>query len=164
MSRDLGQGISTAEIERRLASGEKLTTNQRRYLDCLERGDEDKCAYCKRPLTDATRTIDHIIPKSQGGTNKLKNICLACKACNGKKGNRTPEQWKAGITQAQIAQKAAVVKIPKEVKDIGYRQHEKQKRERKLERDAWHDGTAIRVGLDIRKNIGRMNRKGYPDP
>jgi 5-methylcytosine-specific restriction endonuclease McrA len=37
-------------------------------------------------------TIDHVIPKSQGGKNGWRNSCVACHKCNNKKGGRTPEQ------------------------------------------------------------------------
>ncbi len=33
-------------------------------------------------------TIDHIRPKSQGGTNQLENLQLLCKQCNNQKGSR----------------------------------------------------------------------------
>jgi hypothetical protein len=36
--------------------------------------------------------IDHVFPKSQGGTNELSNLVLACEDCNMAKGARTPEQ------------------------------------------------------------------------
>lgn len=32
-------------------------------------------------------TIDHVLPKSRGGTNKTKNLRLACEPCNGAKAN-----------------------------------------------------------------------------
>lgn len=35
-------------------------------------------------------TIDHIIPKSHGGQNKMSNYVLACKSCNSSKGAKVP--------------------------------------------------------------------------
>ena len=49
-----------------------------------------KCVYCgshKRRLT-----IDHIIPKSRGGKTNFENCVASCKACNNKKGGRTPSE------------------------------------------------------------------------
>ena len=43
-----------------------------------------KCAYCgteKVPLQ-----VEHIHPKSKGGSNRISNLCLACEPCNLKKG------------------------------------------------------------------------------
>jgi 5-methylcytosine-specific restriction endonuclease McrA len=37
-------------------------------------------------------TIDHVIPRSQGGESRWANCVLACLACNKRKADRTPEQ------------------------------------------------------------------------
>ena len=59
------------------------------------------CAYCGR-LTLITRgreplgaTIDHVIPRSNGGTFARANLALACRKCNGIKGNMMPDEWAA---------------------------------------------------------------------
>ena len=46
----------------------------------------DPCAYCGKKKSI---TMDHIIPKSRGGTNGVDNIAPACKECNNKKDNTT---------------------------------------------------------------------------
>lgn len=66
------------------------------------RGDPDECHYCHDPLTDDNRTLDHVLPKSQGGMNHVDNLVLACASCNLSKSNRTPEQWRDGIPMAAI--------------------------------------------------------------
>ena len=45
----------------------------------------------RRPGT-AELTIDHIVPRSQGGLTTWENCVLACVSCNARKANRTPEQ------------------------------------------------------------------------
>lgn len=48
------------------------------------------CQYCGTKTHELT--IDHVIPKSRGGTDSWENLVSACKICNNKKGNRTPEE------------------------------------------------------------------------
>lgn len=50
-----------------------------------------KCFWCGCSLTPETLTIDHYIPLSLGGNNKIKNLRLACNGCNNKRGNAMPE-------------------------------------------------------------------------
>ncbi|MEW6139327.1 MAG: HNH endonuclease [Thermodesulfobacteriota bacterium] len=50
------------------------------------------CQYCGREHTSGDLTIDHIIPKVQGGTNAWTNVVACCRACNMKKGGLTPRQ------------------------------------------------------------------------
>ena len=45
-----------------------------------------KCTYCSKELDDNKDcTLDHVLPKSQGGTNNLKNLVICCNDCNRKK-------------------------------------------------------------------------------
>ena len=50
-----------------------------------------KCAYCGK--TNVPLEIDHIIPKSRGGSNRVSNLTIACHECNQRKGNRTAEEF-----------------------------------------------------------------------
>lgn len=54
--------------------------------------DKHVCGYCGARGSDATMTVDHIVPKSQGGTNTWENLTAACSDCNARKKNRTPSQ------------------------------------------------------------------------
>ena len=56
-----------------------------------------KCAYCKKG--EIPLQIEHIIPKSRGGTNRVTNLALACEKCNIKKGNKTAIEF--GFSQVQ---------------------------------------------------------------
>ena len=54
------------------------------------RRDNYTCQYCGKNV--ARLTIDHIIPRSQGGEHKWGNLVAACPACNHRKGGRTLDQ------------------------------------------------------------------------
>lgn len=56
------------------------------------RRDAYMCAYCGAKCKQEHLTIDHVLPKSLGGTNSFANCVTACLSCNRTKGNRTPEQ------------------------------------------------------------------------
>lgn len=45
--------------------------------------------------------IDHVIPRSRGGSNKLENLVLCCGPCNVDKRARTPEEWAAAKAVVQ---------------------------------------------------------------
>jgi 5-methylcytosine-specific restriction endonuclease McrA len=44
-----------------------------------------QCAYCD--IQNIPLQIDHMVPKSCGGSNRIDNLTLACASCNQKKGN-----------------------------------------------------------------------------
>ena len=50
-----------------------------------------KCCYCQ--AKDVPLQIEHLIPRSQGGTDRVSNLTLACNRCNQKKGNRPLEEF-----------------------------------------------------------------------
>lgn len=46
---------------------------------------DGKCVYCGAKATE----IDHVVPRSNGGTNSTYNLVAACRSCNEKKSNLT---------------------------------------------------------------------------
>jgi hypothetical protein len=56
----------------------------------LARLHDNVCQYClnKYPVSDLT--IDHVHPRSKGGTDDHSNRVLACRPCNSRKGSKTP--------------------------------------------------------------------------
>jgi len=50
-----------------------------------------RCAYCGK--TDVPFEIDHIRPRSRGGSNRISNLALACHVCNTTKGNQTAHEF-----------------------------------------------------------------------
>ncbi|MCF0057725.1 HNH endonuclease [Dyadobacter sp. CY356] len=51
--------------------------------------DGNRCQYCG---THDHLTLDHVMPKSRGGKTTWDNLATACKRCNSKKGDYTPEE------------------------------------------------------------------------
>jgi hypothetical protein len=52
-----------------------------------------ECAYCGKE--NVPLTIDHIHPKSRGGSDRVSNLALACFPCNQEKGNRDVAEFLA---------------------------------------------------------------------
>ena len=73
----------------------------REYL--LEKFDRT-CCYCKKINTKLE--IEHIIPKSRGGSNRVSNLCLACEKCNSDKGNLTATEF--GFPNIQLLTKKSL--------------------------------------------------------
>jgi 5-methylcytosine-specific restriction endonuclease McrA len=54
--------------------------------------DRFACQYCGRQPGSEELTIDHVVPRSQGGVSAWENCVLACVECNKRKADRTPPQ------------------------------------------------------------------------
>lgn len=54
--------------------------------------DHNRCQYCGVQFATRELTIDHIVPRVQGGDNTWTNLVCACVPCNTRKGGRTPRQ------------------------------------------------------------------------
>lgn len=52
--------------------------------------DEYTCQYCGRQPGRALLTMDHVLPRSRGGTLAWENVVAACAPCNQRKGSRLP--------------------------------------------------------------------------
>lgn len=71
----------------------------------LFKRDHQTCQYCGgRPGPDQL-TIDHVVPRAQGGISTWANCVLACVDCNKRKANRTPDQ--AGMKLRRIPHRPA---------------------------------------------------------
>ncbi len=54
--------------------------------------DNNQCQYCGRKFIMSELSLDHVVPRSQGGGTTWDNIVCACVECNVRKGGRTPRQ------------------------------------------------------------------------
>ena len=53
------------------------------------RRDGHKCQYCG---ATSDLTIDHVMPRSRGGAASWDNLITACRNCNARKGDSTPDE------------------------------------------------------------------------
>jgi len=91
------QALQTPEIAGvEYQRGELFGYEVREYL--LEKWGR-RCAYCG--AENVPLEIEHIVPKSRGGSNRVSNLTLACRACNQAKGNRTAEEFGYPEVQAR---------------------------------------------------------------
>jgi len=58
----------------------------------LVKRDRSTCQYCGKKLTASQVTVDHVLPRAQGGITSFINCVVCCQLCNNKKADRTPEQ------------------------------------------------------------------------
>jgi 5-methylcytosine-specific restriction endonuclease McrA len=54
--------------------------------------DNNRCQYCGKKFTPSELSLDHVLPRSQGGKSTWENVVCCCLTCNVRKGGRTPEQ------------------------------------------------------------------------
>lgn len=54
--------------------------------------DNNQCQYCGKVYPLSQLSFDHVVPKSRGGATSWDNVVCCCLACNGRKGDRQPEE------------------------------------------------------------------------
>jgi len=109
---DLHDWVSTVRMQIavpkviRLFGYDRLPTQQvklnRRNLFARDR---NRCQYCGRSFPSSELTIDHVLPKSQGGGDSWENLVCACVRCNAKKGGRTPAQSRMMLRKTPVRPK-----------------------------------------------------------
>jgi 5-methylcytosine-specific restriction endonuclease McrA len=81
------------------------------------------CQYCR--ITNVPMEVEHIIPKSRGGSNRIDNLTIACRSCNQEKDNLTAEEF--GFSHIQKGVKPSL-------KDTAFMNSTRNKMKRVLEK------------------------------
>ena len=84
---EIGSIIAVADKSKRFEKGVPMLTNRTLFLR-----DKNICLYCGHEFTYSKLTRDHVFPTSRGGANIWENCVTACRGCNQRKENRTPEE------------------------------------------------------------------------
>jgi 5-methylcytosine-specific restriction endonuclease McrA len=80
--------------------------------------DDWTCQYCKLKKLARDLTFDHVVPRYHGGKTNWTNIVTACKPCNNKKDNRTPEQANMVLNKRPEEPKWLPSQVILKIKDI----------------------------------------------
>jgi 5-methylcytosine-specific restriction endonuclease McrA len=66
--------------------------------------DHYTCQYCGQKTKDLT--LDHLVPRHRGGRHTWDNLVSACRACNHRKGGKTPEEARMALRRVPTEPKA----------------------------------------------------------
>ena len=95
MRKDLGlfglRAVYRTDIPSRTDQG-KLPP-YRTHKQTLFGHQQGHCAGCRHSFPFRNFTIDHVVPRSKGGTDHLDNLQLLCGACNSMKGAKSQEEF-----------------------------------------------------------------------
>ena len=81
---------------------------QKKLRDFIFFRSNGKCSYCGKQAQE----IDHIVPRSKGGTNSVNNLTATCRACNEKKSNLSLKEF--GKLVGKNFSKIEPKKLPKD--------------------------------------------------
>jgi len=63
---------------------------KRKWRQAIKEKWNYECAYCG---SEENLTLDHITPRSKGGSERVTNILCACHSCNQSKGHKMWSDW-----------------------------------------------------------------------
>src|SRR6266404_3048800 len=61
--------------------------------------DRNTCQYCGVVLASGELTLDHVVPRSRGGSSTWENLVACCHPCNRRKGNQLPVEASMKLTR-----------------------------------------------------------------
>jgi len=80
--------------------------------------DRGLCQYCGSHFPTEELTLDHVVPRSQGGQTTWENVVACCIPCNQRKSNRMPEQARMKLLRKPVRPNTVVdvkVRMDKDV-------------------------------------------------
>lgn len=80
-----------ANVRVRRAKADHKNLRKRREILWYQ---DPNCHYCGDELHLLESTVDHVIPRSRGGSDEIENLVLSCGPCNRAKGNKMPDRRK----------------------------------------------------------------------
>lgn len=89
--RDVSEYLDTTRPGKSREEQQPYMSWQKKRQFIFER-DSHTCQYCG--ATNEILEVDHVIPKSRGGSNDPDNLKTACWDCNRSKGRRLLSEWK----------------------------------------------------------------------
>lgn len=62
--------------------------HRREMREAIHARERGMCFYCLRRLTEATRCLDHVVPRAESGPHGYRNLVSSCLNCNSQKRDR----------------------------------------------------------------------------
>lgn len=90
---------------------------RRKWRQSIKEKWDYQCAYCK---SDENLTLDHITPRSKGGSDRLANVLCACKKCNNSKGHQMWSEWFLQQSFFTTEKLSAIIEWQKQIPDNQY--------------------------------------------
>ena len=75
------------------------------------------CQYCKGTSKDTVLEVEHMISKSNGGSNSIKNLNISCRKCNQDKGSLNLDEWLIKLKKSKSKLSQERVKCVEKVLD-----------------------------------------------
>jgi len=71
--------------------------------------DDNRCQYCGHRFPTTELSLDHVVPRSQGGLSSWTNIVCACTRCNARKGGRLPREASMSLIRKPLRPKSSPI-------------------------------------------------------
>lgn len=97
-----GDSICKPENKGKERNNEQRNNEQRNQKETLYERQHGKCYGCLVRLPIRILTVDHIVPRSQGGHSNIDNLQLLCYPCNSLKGTGTHAELIANLYQQEV--------------------------------------------------------------
>jgi hypothetical protein len=108
---------------------EAVTSSEakRKWRQSIKEKWNHQCAYCG---SEENLTLDHITPRSKGGSNRATNVLCACKECNNSKGHITWYDWYMKQSFFTTERLSAIIEWQKQINDNEYQVYRPRKTKR----------------------------------
>lgn len=95
----------------------KSSEAKRKWRESIKEKWNYQCAYCG---SDENLTLDHITPRSKGGSDRLTNVLCACQKCNKSKAHQTWYDWYRAQSFFTTEKLSAIIEWQKQINDNEY--------------------------------------------
>jgi 5-methylcytosine-specific restriction endonuclease McrA len=108
----LAAAVTDSTFERKVLDGERVWIGK-----CLHCSSKLVIADDGRSLGEAT--LEHVWPETQGGTNEVTNLAVACARCNREKGTRHDHRGGPRLEQVVALLQARRLERWRDPRDVG---------------------------------------------
>jgi CRISPR/Cas system Type II protein with McrA/HNH and RuvC-like nuclease domain len=90
---------------------------KRKWRQSIKEKWNNQCAYCGK---EENLTLDHITPRSKGGSDRATNVVCACNKCNHSKGQQIWYDWYMKQPFFTTEKLSAIIEWQKQINDNEY--------------------------------------------